>query len=157
MKKILITVMLLMCPLSANASSSENVLEVEDVLVKIPSVDEVFPMRDVPYSLEEFLKGFKSLVHNDLWDDFKVGWSAIYDGYEEALDSDKPARRLSVEKETEHIHCFYNSLRGSNPLDEDYLEMQKITIYSRFLAPTHRRLIAAKNSDLADRVTDFMQ
>ncbi|MDP4840110.1 MAG: hypothetical protein NWR43_00770 [Alphaproteobacteria bacterium] len=154
MKKILITIMFLMCPLSANASSSENVLEVEDVLVKIPSVDEVFPMRDVPYSLEEFLKGFNPLIHPDLWDDFKVGWSAIYDGYEEALYSDKPARRLSVEKETEHIHCFYNSLRGSDPLD---FEMQKITIYSRFLAPTHRRLIAAKNSDLADRVTDFMQ
>src|SRR5690606_34247938 len=125
MKKILITIMLLMCPLSANASSSENVLEREDVLVKLPNpnVDEVFPMRDVPYSLEEFLKGFNPLIHPDLWDDFKVGWSAIYDGYEEAKKSDKPARRLSAEKETEHIHCFYNSLRSSYPLD---FEMQKI-------------------------------
>ncbi len=154
MKKIRVVMALLLCPLSVNASSSQNVFDIEErIPVKILNVDEVFPMRDTHYSKEEFLAGFKLLIHDHLWGDFAAGWSAIYDGYTEAPKSDKP-KRLSVEKETEHIHCFYNSLRGSDPLDFD---MQKITIYSRFLAPTHKRLIAAKNSDLADRVTDFMQ
>lgn len=192
MKKILIALTLLLCPLCVNASSknmanfseeekaedtpfrcplctgnlSESGLDVDGgekekgsisesktvEKVEFPDVKDVFPERETHYTKEEFLAGFKGLVHTDLWDDFETGWSAIYDAYTEALEANRPVRRLSATKETEHIHCFYKSFS----LEEDDLEMQKITIYSRFVNKTHLDLIAAKDSELAEKITLFM-
>jgi hypothetical protein len=198
MKKILIALTLLLCPLCVNASSkniddhfgqeevnvegapfrcplcagnsSESGLDVDGdekkkestpkstsvEKVEIPNVEDVFPERETHYTKQEFLAGFKGLVHSDLWEDFETGWSAIYDAYTEALEANKPVRRLSATKETEHIHCFYDSFVLADPTDEDFLDMQTITIYSRFIIKTHLDLIAAKDSALAEKITLFM-
>ena len=161
MKKILISLMLLLCPLCVDASfhdeKEESDLKINVVeSVKRPDVGDVFPERETYYTKVEFLKGFQPLIHGSLLNDFVIGWSAIYDAHAEALKAHKPARRLSVKNEAEHIHCFYNSLIDADPMDEDYLEMQKITIYSRFVNKAHLDLIAAKDSNLAERITSFM-
>jgi|GEM_PF-4618194 len=178
MKKILIALTLLLCPLCVNASSkSEDSFDKEEKPSKCPfcsshlpkataDVDSgddekspaltVFPMRESHYTQKEFLVGFRDVVDDSLWGDFKNGWSAIYDGYAEVSKSDKPVQRLSAERETMHIQCLYKSLVSIGFSDEVCVNLQKRKIYKSFVNPTHIRLIRAKDSDLAGKIELFM-
>lgn len=183
MKKIFVALTLLLCPMSVNGSSnneegpfvrderplSAGKAPIEEIgesneenpmLQPIaeeerdfPNVNDIFPERGAYYTLEEFLQGFKGLVHKDLWTDFSIGWCAIYEGYKKSVENGKTVRRLPAEKETEHIHCFYNNL---TLLNKDDLDVQKIVIYSRFTNPTHISLIADEDPKLAKEITSFM-
>lgn len=146
MKKIVMALALVLAALTAHGSSQTAV-----------DVDEVFPLRSTYYTKEEFLAGFKTVIHGSLWDDFKAGWCAIYEQHTASQETDESIKRLLAKKETEHIRCFYKSLVQLDFTGPFLIEMQRILIASRFSNKTHILLIKSQNPDLAQRLAEAPQ
>ena len=104
------------------------------------------------YSKTAFLDAFQPFIHEGLWPDFENGWTAIYDAIEAGS-----VRRLSSERETGHIRCFFGTMMTLWRGQDDCLEQQMTSTFSFFNFPTHMNLIRAADEALATKIDLFFE